>query len=1038
MNGDCELLNMDGNCSLTMKKIRDIISGKYCDDNANLQKNPETYHKLIADMVAKDYYLKSLPKNLRELHTEGRIHIHDLEYFGTRPFCRSWDIRPILMYGFKPDGKRGAIDAGPAKHAAVAILQATKTLAMGQTQHAGGQGLLYGLVFLSPYMEHKSYGEIKQLMQMMIYELNQMYISRGGQVIFSSINVTPGIPKILENVPIVYAGHIYDGRDKPLRTYIEFEREVRLMFQALMEISLEGDIDNKTFPFPKLEVSFEKKFVDPSTWRIPIVSKNPYGSQWEEAPSYYDLYKKCFEVVAKFGSIYFDNLLIDKKDSENSVSCTQCIPEDEIIIISRNGNVILEEAKNLQKSDMVLTSLGFSNFDDILKYEYNGNLIEIKLDGGSERIIRVTSDHEINTLNKGIVQAKDIEIGDQIQGMPCLPTNENMDHRLAYVLGSFVGNGFARETHKDSFYVEFTYNEKDLNVINRIEQYIYELMGEHGKISKALNKNAYRLKYYKKSIYDLFRNTFIGSSTKAHEKRIPSEIYCANSKAKFAFIYGYLHSNGSLIHNKHNPHRIIFSTTSNNIKIGLPLLLQSLGYNSFVSKLKNNEFSKHQRYIISINKKDDINGILGGTYKYFNNWNNWHKVSNIQTIPYIGIVIDPINVEKKHEFVVGSGYIVRNCCAYSFKSDKEIDSKFTKRLNFENGEHFKLGGMQVVSINLPHCAYESAHDDKKLIANIYDMMDRAVEIFKIKKNLIQKQLENGSLTFIGQKTPTGVSFTDFDDLVFEIGIVGLNEMLGYHCAKCYHDGQTEYFEPKEIVSTDLPIIKEDVLEFGKQIMEQMREYAKLLSEFNNMTIVLARTPAETTAQKFAVCDLLSEKHKEKAIELIKGNVKEALPKLNTTRNLPVYYSNGFAPDVSTDIHKRIQIENEFWPFVDGGAITHIWLGEDNPDPIGLMEFTLGLLQKSNIGYLAFTKDLSQCTKCNKMMSGIQTKCDRCGHEQIMIFSRITGYYSAAGIMVNGEFQRRWNASKAEELFNRSKIVLKDLIDPDIEKQIDQL
>ncbi|MBU3958113.1 MAG: hypothetical protein KKB25_03485, partial [Nanoarchaeota archaeon] len=58
------------------------------NENANLQYNPETLHKLIADNVFKEYALmKAIPKHATDAHLHGLVHIHDLDYFVLRPFC---------------------------------------------------------------------------------------------------------------------------------------------------------------------------------------------------------------------------------------------------------------------------------------------------------------------------------------------------------------------------------------------------------------------------------------------------------------------------------------------------------------------------------------------------------------------------------------------------------------------------------------------------------------------------------------------------------------------------------------------------------------------------------------------------------------------------------------------------------------------------------------------------------------------------------------------------------------------------------------
>lgn len=55
-------------------------------DNANLKANAETSHKKKADKLSKEQNLLLLPPHLAQLHQIGDFHIHDLEYFGTRPF----------------------------------------------------------------------------------------------------------------------------------------------------------------------------------------------------------------------------------------------------------------------------------------------------------------------------------------------------------------------------------------------------------------------------------------------------------------------------------------------------------------------------------------------------------------------------------------------------------------------------------------------------------------------------------------------------------------------------------------------------------------------------------------------------------------------------------------------------------------------------------------------------------------------------------------------------------------------------------------
>ena len=220
-------------------------------ENANLQYNPETVHKLMADQISKEYALISLlPLNLADAHMAGEIHIHDLDYF-IRPFCFSHDIRFFLKNGFKADGvgNHTAI-AGPARRPEVAFLHAAKVLAASQTNCAGGQGFSYFNTFLAPYVTGLDYKKVKQLAQMFIYELSQMYVARGGQVVFSSIDTDMTVPKQFMDVPAVQIGGVVQDSV----TYANYEDEVKTLFNALVDVYYEGDYIGKPFNFPKFEL----------------------------------------------------------------------------------------------------------------------------------------------------------------------------------------------------------------------------------------------------------------------------------------------------------------------------------------------------------------------------------------------------------------------------------------------------------------------------------------------------------------------------------------------------------------------------------------------------------------------------------------------------------------------------------------------------------------------------------------------------------------------------------------------------------------
>ncbi|NPA62984.1 MAG: anaerobic ribonucleoside-triphosphate reductase [Methanococci archaeon] len=265
-------------------------------ENANLMYNPESIHKWVADETMKQYALLAIfPKHIADAHIKGDIHLHDLEYAATRPVCLQHDLRPFFMHGLKVDGTGlHTCVSKPAKHPEVAIQHAAKVMMAAQTNMSGGQSIDEFNVWLAPYVRGLSYERIKQLMQMFIYEMNQMYVSRGGQCVFSSINLELEIPEFLRDKPAVIAGTTRG-------TYGDYEEEAKLILEALVDVMMEGDAMGKPFIFPNFIIKLrESAFKDENK----------------------ELMYKIHELSAKFGIPYFINMLPDWQEvNTNSMGC---------------------------------------------------------------------------------------------------------------------------------------------------------------------------------------------------------------------------------------------------------------------------------------------------------------------------------------------------------------------------------------------------------------------------------------------------------------------------------------------------------------------------------------------------------------------------------------------------------------------------------------------------------------------------------------------------------------------------------------------
>ena len=283
---------------LPVADVEKMLGGShwYSRENANLQQNPETIHKLIADSVIREYtMLKTLPLRLGDMHMKGAIHIHELEYFPTRPFCQSHDSRFFFKNGFIADGTgTHTAVAGPAKKAEVALLHALKVLQASQVNCGGGQGLHNFNVFMAPYLRGLEYSNLKQLAQTMFFELGEMYVARGGQTVFSSVSLEPGVPKTYTDIQAVGPEGKYVG------LYGDYEEETTRFFDAVIDVAMSGDFIGKPFNWPKLEIRLTRDWL------------NKYEKE----------YLLSSELAAKYGTPYYFNASAPYMPGE--MVCTQC------------------------------------------------------------------------------------------------------------------------------------------------------------------------------------------------------------------------------------------------------------------------------------------------------------------------------------------------------------------------------------------------------------------------------------------------------------------------------------------------------------------------------------------------------------------------------------------------------------------------------------------------------------------------------------------------------------------------------------------
>ena len=179
-------------------------------ENANVPHGPEATNLTLAERIKKEYALLSVfSQDVADAHMNGDIHLHDLGFID-RPYCSGQSLEYIKKFGLNLPHSLSM--AKPAKHPEVLLAHLVKFAAALQSNFAGAIGWDAINIFFAPYLEGMSDNDVKQLAQMLIFEFSQQAVARGGQAIFTDINMYWEIPKHFVDVPAIGPGGTLPAR----------------------------------------------------------------------------------------------------------------------------------------------------------------------------------------------------------------------------------------------------------------------------------------------------------------------------------------------------------------------------------------------------------------------------------------------------------------------------------------------------------------------------------------------------------------------------------------------------------------------------------------------------------------------------------------------------------------------------------------------------------------------------------------------------------------------------------------------------------
>lgn len=258
-------------------------------ENSNMTYSLQGMNFHIASLVVSQYWLNQIyPPEIKKAQESGDFHIHDLGILGV--YCVGWDIRDLLMEGFK--GVRGKVASGPAKHFRSILGQIVNFFFTLQGEAAGAQAFSNFDTLLAPFIryDHLDYRQVKQGLQEFVFNMN-VPTRVGFQTPFTNVTLDLKVPGFMKDEPVIIGGQYMDT------TYGDFQEEMDVFNQAFAEVMMEGDAEERVFTFPIPTYNITEDF--------------DWGNQ---------NYNKIWEMTARYGIPYFSNFIGSDMSPEDARS----------------------------------------------------------------------------------------------------------------------------------------------------------------------------------------------------------------------------------------------------------------------------------------------------------------------------------------------------------------------------------------------------------------------------------------------------------------------------------------------------------------------------------------------------------------------------------------------------------------------------------------------------------------------------------------------------------------------------------------------
>ncbi len=277
-------------------------------ENSNMCYSLQGLNNYISSDITSEYWLNKIyPPNIRNAHSAGDFHIHDLSLLSV--YCVGWDLKDLLIQGFK--GVEGKVESDPPKHLRSALGQIVNFFYTLQGEAAGAQAISNFDTLLAPFVRFDGldYDEIRQALQEFVFNIN-IPTRVGFQTPFTNITLDLNVPTTLKDHPVILG-----GRMRP-ETYADFQAEMDLINRAFAEVMMAGDAKGRVFTFPIPTYNITRDF----DWENPTL-------------------ETIWKMTGKYGIPYFSNFVNSDMSPEDARSMCCRLRLDNRELLKRGGGL---------------------------------------------------------------------------------------------------------------------------------------------------------------------------------------------------------------------------------------------------------------------------------------------------------------------------------------------------------------------------------------------------------------------------------------------------------------------------------------------------------------------------------------------------------------------------------------------------------------------------------------------------------------------------------------------------------------------------